>query len=1552
MVLPARTINSTKQASQSYQPQTPIQTHHASPVATTHIPHTPVRMPASVFPPPPQPQQPPVAVPEFSYTPVQQATFKQFDRFFHLAKQFSLTALVSFLVFFTGSLVFDWLFHAQGVFTRIGMLFSFIALSCGLFFFLYSLKYYLTVALILSYSRQTGEESSGQGNGSFFARLFGLSPPARVAAHKSGTKPLWLLSDLTGVQLERTPFVSIQVATYNEKRVIDRFLLAVTSMEYQNYEIIVADDSTDETVQLLEQWKNHPKVKISHRTTREGFKGGALKEALKLTDPRAEFLLIFDADFIPYPDTITQFLKYFQASVGSLQPEKVQVSPVAAVQGYQWHILNKSENWITKGVRSEYAGSYVMERAGTELYRGLEQISGSVYMIRKDVLTAIGWGTSLTEDFELTLELYAKGYKVVYTPYLQAPAEAASTIKRLIRQRMRWAEGHSFNIKRMFWKLLLSPKLTGTEKFEFLYLSPYYLQAFLFLLGTICWFIAEVIFRVRLPFWPETFGWSLVFTNMLALPLMNMVGLFFEQAQERDYLGLFSFILISYIIAPFQAFAAVKGFLEKEEGPWFRTPKTGKITDNFTPGRLYRFISGILGKPAVSNFMGRSGAKSIPVFSESPYLAMAGINNQLDANSVRSRRSSRWRGRSILAAYLLIVIFLNYFTFSMPKQAYATGGNPTIEQQINILDQTINSSTTLTNGATGIVYIDPSVYSGTVNYYFDAVANISSGSNTVVLRYNASTNATVNNSTTNVSITVNSATMTDYRVTINNPVPSSGNAYIYSVGAGITVQAARIIVVQNDPNDIAKTQTQIELGSNESASPTVQLDSSSTKSSDFVTSVTNISWSHTTISQSNTFLMVEVNTQNGTGSRPTVTAITYAGTNLTKLAAVNMCSPYNREELWYLGTANNTNNTISPAPGTNTITVTVNHTTPDLNAAAVVFKNVASFGNWTSANSTGNTASVNLTNTTTSQVVYDALDSCDPNTSGQTIWWNPGTNQTQIYQDGAGEVAGSIKSGTSTSTTMNWTQVQNLNNYQWSEIAVALNPSTGDNRLQNPKYWYYNKSKYDSSGNYSVAFEATLWNSDVGSNTTATLYQAGSNCTTGVGGSLLNMTGTTPARIRSPDISANLTTNTTYMVCIDSSANTAYLSNAKLIISQTSTGGLTAMEMQHMYINQPEVSNSTTNQSLYYINQYTPANWNGGNFAYIYQAAARTWNDLGYTQIYNTGNGSTISGSVNTTNTSDTLIQSGSLTMPQTTTNLDVQISSSNASIVPAMYTSSCFSANCSGNRNTTVSLNITNNMAQNAALLVSTAVNSTSVNVTTITYAGTSLTFIGQKASSTQDTVELWALSTTNGLTTGTNTLTVNFSGNTLPVVSVAVMYNFDQQALFGSTVSASGTSSSPAVNVTNTNTNQTIIGALATYNKNNVNPNDPGVFLWYKYIDNGYNLLAGLYQPGAAINTNISWTDAGSEQWAALGVPMNSASTPTIEGSWLVIDVSNLSTPENILFLLPLLIFLPKIMESINKRQKLKLAMQHSLLVSNITALRARKQFHRTRSCSPDPG
>ena len=619
------------------------------------------------------------------------------SRIIRTAGAFALSAFAVIVVFGLGGYAARSLAPVPGA-SSIGMFFASLALLMGSVFFAYSLKYYLTLAIVLSFSQQEVQGISKNGDGrwrGFIPWILGLAGGnGKNGNGKTGrTGPVGLEPNLERVNLKKYPKVSIHIPFYNEKNVVERAMAAATSFDYQGeYEVILADDSTDETPDIIKNYQKEflakgqrlkeikgegytltqvevrPGVilKHLHRTSRSGFKGGALKLALKITDPKVEFISVFDADFVPYPDTLELFLKYFK--VQNNMSEDYKKSNVAVVQGYQWHVLNKSENWITRGVRAEYAGSYVIERSGREIYGALKQISGAVYMIRRDVLEEIGWETSITEDFQLTLKLYEKGYKVVFTPYIQAPAECVSTIKRLIRQRMRWAEGHSNNIRKMFRRLMFNPKLTNGEKLEFLYLSPYYLQAFFFMVGTISWLLSETIFPARLPFWTSLWGWSLVLTNLLSLPLVNAVGLFLEESEERDYLGLASFVALSYILVPFQAYASLKGFLQKEEGPWFRTPKTGRITDIFTRGKFYRFISGIIpGRaPATATSVAPTGQPAYLPAHLNKYIALSTANNQFNSFSIKQRRT-RWIGKAILSLLLAFTVTIYSYTKGVPE---------------------------------------------------------------------------------------------------------------------------------------------------------------------------------------------------------------------------------------------------------------------------------------------------------------------------------------------------------------------------------------------------------------------------------------------------------------------------------------------------------------------------------------------------------------------------------------------------------------------------------------------------------------------------------------------------------------------------------------------------------------------------------------------------------------------------------------------------------------------------------------------------------------------
>ncbi|RLG51700.1 MAG: hypothetical protein DRN99_08305 [Thermoproteota archaeon] len=445
---------------------------------------------------------------------------------------------------------------------NLATVFSSLSLACGVVFAAYATKLYAASLY-------------------FIAR--GLLGDKKLGSLRSGRSKL---------STEHSPFVSVHIPVYNEPRVVDRILSACTKLTYRNYEVIVVDDSTDETTEILRKWAKHPRVKVIHRPWRFGFKGEALNEALDATDPRAEYIVVFDADFIPPPDIIESFLAYFKENSrtapypAELRPllrrlrREASERPLVAVQGYQYHILNKDTNTVTRAVSTEYTAGYIVERTFDEKLGLFKYLLGSVFMIRADVLRRYRWSRSITEDWELSLRLYRDGYRIAFTPLIAAPAECPDTVDKLIRQRVRWAIGSTLNAKKYFMEILRSPHMTLREKLSFLYFAYYYMQAFLFLLGNVCWLIADLLLHTHPAFWSSKAGWILLAYNLVAAPLMESVGLWLENRLRRDFRGVLASFMLLLLLSPFIAYASLKGImLGRDVRGWARTPKSGRITE-------------------------------------------------------------------------------------------------------------------------------------------------------------------------------------------------------------------------------------------------------------------------------------------------------------------------------------------------------------------------------------------------------------------------------------------------------------------------------------------------------------------------------------------------------------------------------------------------------------------------------------------------------------------------------------------------------------------------------------------------------------------------------------------------------------------------------------------------------------------------------------------------------------------------------------------------------------------------------------------------------------
>jgi cellulose synthase/poly-beta-1,6-N-acetylglucosamine synthase-like glycosyltransferase len=101
---------------------------------------------------------------------------------------------------------------------------------------------------------------------------------------------------------------------------------------------------------------------------------------------------------------------------------------------------------------------------------------GPVSAYRADVLRDLGGvpGETLTEDFDLTLALVSRGFRVVYVPEAIAYTDAPQTDAELRSQRIRWSRG-GFQVLRKYRRLFGSWKygILGLFWLPYLFFTGY-----------------------------------------------------------------------------------------------------------------------------------------------------------------------------------------------------------------------------------------------------------------------------------------------------------------------------------------------------------------------------------------------------------------------------------------------------------------------------------------------------------------------------------------------------------------------------------------------------------------------------------------------------------------------------------------------------------------------------------------------------------------------------------------------------------------------------------------------------------------------------------------------------------------------------------------------------------------------------------------------------------------------------------------------------------------------------------------------------------------------
>ena len=158
---------------------------------------------------------------------------------------------------------------------------------------------------------------------------------------------------------------------------------------------------------------------------------------------------------------------------------------------------------------------------------------------------------------------------------------------------------------------------------------------------------------------------------------------------------------------------------------------------------------------------------------------------------------------------------------------------------------------------------------------------------------------------------------------------------------------------------------------------------------------------------------------------------------------------------------------------------------------------------------------------------------------------------------------------------------------------------------------------------------------------------------------------------------------------------------------------------------------------------------------------------------------------------------------------------------------------------------------------------------VTSVTYNGDSLSLVGTRTHADDARVEIWQLTETDGLDTGTHDVVVTFSAALDQEATAGVMTftGVDQTTPLGTFASAQGTG---GVTVSSA-VDELVFGVVSAEEVSSLSTDAPATERWN--INLGNHFGAGATDDGAA-TVDFDWTMGVSEQWAAGGVSIKPAS------------------------------------------------------------------------------
>jgi cellulose synthase/poly-beta-1,6-N-acetylglucosamine synthase-like glycosyltransferase len=366
------------------------------------------------------------------------------------------------------------------------------------------------------------------------------------------------------------PTVSIVVPSYNEERTVAATVKSLLKLNYPKDKlslVLVDDGSTDKTLKVLRQFKNHPQIRIIAKEN--GGKHTAVNLALKSID--TDLVGCLDADSFVNPDALEKIVMHFEDET------VMAVTPSIKV--------HEPKNILQYIQKTEYSWSIFLRRMVSSL-GALYVTPGPFSIFRVSVFKDLGdyRHAHMTEDMEMAMRMQKNGYKIVNAHSAHVYTVTPATLRTLVKQRARWTYGfinNGYDYREMFFN-----KKYGNIGLFILPIAMFSIFSALFMVSNVMYGWFNLAMNSLTRYQAVGFSWKLsapsfdwyfintgvlpmiVITTLSLMVLILLLALKLAEGSAKIHRGVFYYLFLYTFMVPLWLLRALFDTAFKRKVSW------------------------------------------------------------------------------------------------------------------------------------------------------------------------------------------------------------------------------------------------------------------------------------------------------------------------------------------------------------------------------------------------------------------------------------------------------------------------------------------------------------------------------------------------------------------------------------------------------------------------------------------------------------------------------------------------------------------------------------------------------------------------------------------------------------------------------------------------------------------------------------------------------------------------------------------------------------------------------------------------------------------------